>query len=190
MTQLVHMEDEEDAVPGVPDHGKSFLPDAPKDLLSEQKDGSSMSKPGMVMKNDSVVSPDLSESNETEMSVANTLHPDKPTTTEMRIHHNSMIDASKAAVLHERTTTEASKDTVEPLLVVTGRQKVPVLQVTKALPALTDVSSAATTPTVDVDSEVEHSCTIALQTDDLPVPTIKASSIPIAFQAVKQGLLH
>ena len=115
------------------------------------------------------------------MSVANTGHPDKPTTTEMRIHHNSMIDASKATVLHERTATEASKNTVEPLLVVTDRQKVAVLQATKALPALTEVSSAATPSTVDVDSEVEHSSTIAPQTDDLPVPTIKASSIPIAL---------
>ena len=71
MTQLVQMADEEDAVPQVTDHGKSLLPEAPKDLLrSEQKDGSSMNKPGMVMKNDSVASPDLSESNETEMSVA------------------------------------------------------------------------------------------------------------------------
>ena len=85
------------------------------------------------------------------MSVANTVHPDKPTTTEMRIHHNLMIDASKAAFLHERTTTEASKDTVEPLLVLTDRQKVPVLQATKALPALTDVSNATTTSTVDVE---------------------------------------
>ena len=78
MTQLVQMADEEDAVPQVTDHGKSLLPDAPKDLLrSEQKDGSSMNKPGMVMKNDSLASPDLSESNETETSVANTVHPDK-----------------------------------------------------------------------------------------------------------------
>ena len=78
MTQLVQMEDYEDAVPQVTDHGKSLLPDAPKDLLrSEQKDGSSMNKPGIVMKNDSVASPDLSESNETETSVANTVHPDK-----------------------------------------------------------------------------------------------------------------
>ena len=61
VTQLVQMEDEEDAVPEVADHGKSLLPDAPKDLLrSEQKDGSSMNKPGMVMKNGSVASPDLS----------------------------------------------------------------------------------------------------------------------------------
>ena len=115
------------------------------------------------------------------MSVVNTVHPDKPTTTEMRIHHNSMIDASKAAVLHERTTTEASKDTAEPLLVVTDRQRVPVLRATKALPALTEVSSAATTSMVDVDSEVEHSSIVAPQTDDLPVPTIEASSIPIAL---------
>jgi len=115
------------------------------------------------------------------MSVANTVHPDKPTTTGMRIHHNSMIDASKAAVLHERTTTEASKDTAEPLLVVTDRQRVPVLRATKALPALTKVSSAATTSMVDVDSEVEHSSIVAPQTDDLPVPTIEASSIPIAL---------
>ena len=77
MTQLVQMEDEEDAVPEVTGHGKSLLSDAPEDLLrSEQKDGSSMNKPGMVMKNDSVASPDLSEPNETEMSVANTVHPD------------------------------------------------------------------------------------------------------------------
>ena len=128
MTQLVQMEDEEDAVPEVTDHGKFLLPGAPKDLLrSEQKDGSSMNKPGMVMKNDSVASPDLSESNETDMSVANTVHPDKPATTEMRIHYNSMINASMAAVLQERTATEASKYTAEPLLVVTDRQKVPVL---------------------------------------------------------------
>ena len=94
-----------------------------------------------------------------------------------------MIDASKAAVLHERSATEASKDTVEPLLVVTDRQKVAVLQATKALPALTEVSSAATTSTVEVDSEVKHSSTVAPQTDDLPVPTIEASSIPIALQS-------
>jgi len=87
VTQLGQMEDEEDAVPEVTDHGKFLLPDALKDLLrSEQKDGSSMNKPGMVMKNDSVASPDLSESNETETSVANTVHPDKPTTIEIRIH--------------------------------------------------------------------------------------------------------
>ena len=96
-----------------------------------------------------------------------------------------MIDGSKAAVLHERTATEAAKDTVEPLLVVTDRQKVAVLQATKALSALTEVSSAATPSTVDVDSEVEHSSTTAPQTDDLPVPTIKASSIPIAFPSSK-----
>ena len=83
--------------------------------------------------------------------------------------------------MHERTATEASKDTVEPLLVVIDRQKVPVLQATKALPALTEVSSAATTSTVDVDGEVDHSSTVAPQTDDLPVPTSKASSIPKAL---------
>jgi len=92
-----------------------------------------------------------------------------------------MIDASKAAVLHERTTTEASKDTVEPLLVVTDRQKVAVFQATKALPALTEVSSAATPSTVDVDSEVEHSSTAAPQMDDLLVPTKTVSSIPTAL---------
>jgi len=58
VTQLVQMEDEEDVIPEVTDHGKSLLPDAPKDLLSEHKDGSSMNKPGMVTKNDSVASPD------------------------------------------------------------------------------------------------------------------------------------
>ena len=60
------MEDEEDAVPEVTGHGKSLLPAVPKDLLSEQKDGSSMNKLGTEMKNDSVASPDLSESNETD----------------------------------------------------------------------------------------------------------------------------